>query len=604
MCDLHEVGIPTGSLGHVNQYDPASASPRVSGLNCLIVPAIDFSRYYRYDQLSDLLKQFASEFPKLVCLEHIGTSHEGRPILMATVTNQETGADLDKPAFWCDANIHATELSASTAVLNIIHKLCTEYGNDPSVTRAVDTRTFYLVPRLNPDGAELAMADRPRFLRSSTRPYPFDEEELEGLELMDVDGDGRILNMRIKDPNGRWAISEEEPRLLRKRRPEETGGEYYRLFYEGLFHNFDGLTYKPRRNKERLDLNRNFPSAWRLEHEQYGAGPYPTSEPEVAAAVKAISDRPNICGAITFHTFSGVHLRPPSRFADDEMPSEDIWLYKEIGQKGTELTGYPAISNFHEFKYHPKEVITGVFDDWVYEHRGAFAWTTEIWSPQRQAGITDYKYIEWWRDHPFEDDLKMLKWSDEKLGGRGYIDWYPFEHPQLGQVELGGWDSIYAFRNPPFEYLEAEVKPMADWVIWQALISPKLEILRTEVTQLEPGLAKIRFAVQNTGFLPTYVTKIANDRKLVRGVVAEIGPDGPPSSEPGTDAPDWLISGNLRETAGQLEGWANTPRGSLGMAFDDTSDIAVFEWVVASGQPYHVSAKHERGGKVETVIET
>jgi hypothetical protein len=286
------------------------------------------------------------------------------------------------------------------------------------------------------------------------------------------------------------------------------------------------------------------------------------------------------------------------------MPSEDLWLYKEIGQKGTELTGYPAISNFHEFKYHPKEVITGVFDDWMYEHRGAFAWTTEIWSPQRQAGITEYKYIEWWRDHPFEDDLKMLKWSDEKLGGKGYIDWYPFEHPQLGHIELGGWDSFYAFRNPPFEYLEAEVKPMADWVIWQALISPKLEIKLTEVTQLQPGLAKIRFAVQNTGFLPTYVTKIAKDRKLVRDVVAEIGLDGPPSSEPGSDAPDWLISGNLRETAGQLEGWANTPKGALGMAFDETSDIAVFEWVVASGQTYHVSAKHERGGKVKTVIAT
>jgi murein tripeptide amidase MpaA len=36
----------------------------------------------------------------------------------------------------------------------------------------MDTRAFYIVPRLNPDGVELALADRPKFVRSSVRPYP------------------------------------------------------------------------------------------------------------------------------------------------------------------------------------------------------------------------------------------------------------------------------------------------------------------------------------------------------------------------------------------------------------------------------------------------
>ena len=71
---------------------------------------------------------------------------------------------------------------------------------------------------------------------------------------------------------------------------------------------------------------------------------------------------------------------------------------------------------------------------------GVYGWTVEIWSPQRQAGIEEYKFIDWYREHPLEDDLKLLKWSDEVLDGKGYVDWYPFEHPQLGPVELGGWD--------------------------------------------------------------------------------------------------------------------------------------------------------------------
>jgi murein tripeptide amidase MpaA len=194
-----------------------------------------------------------------------------------------------------------------------------------------------------------------------------------------------------------------------------------------------------------------------LESEQTGAGSYPTSETEVRSLVQFVTSHPNIIGAVAFHTFSGVLLRPYSHLSDEELPVKDLRTYQRIGKKGTELTDYPAISVFHEFRYDPKEFITGTFDDWAYEHQGIFGWTVEVWSPQRQAGITDYKYIDWYREHPLEDDLKLLRWSDEKLGGKGYINWYPFDHPQLGRVELGGWDAMYAWSNPPPEFLEKEI---------------------------------------------------------------------------------------------------------------------------------------------------
>ncbi|MCE9559780.1 MAG: carboxypeptidase, partial [Armatimonadetes bacterium] len=477
--------------------------------------------------------------------------------------------------------------------LYLINKLCTQYGKDETVTTALDTRAFYLVPRLNPDGAEWALADTPKFIRSSTRPYPFDEDDPYGLENMDVDGDGRVLSMRIQDDNGPWKISDVEPRLMVRRDPGDRGGKYYRIVKEGTFENFDGLTMRARKTKEGLDLNRNFPSAWRLEDEQHGAGPFPTSEPEVHAAVKAISDHPNICGAVTFHTFSGVHLRPPSRMPDDEIPAEDLWTYKAFGKKGEDLTGYPAISNFHEFKYHPKEIITGVFDDWAYEHRGIFAWTTEIWSPQRQAGITEYKYIEWFRDHPFSDDQLMLRWSDDKLDGKGYIDWYKFNHPQLGEIELGGWDPIYAFRNPPPQFLEAEIAPHSDWVIWQALSSPCLALRQVEVEKFGDAW-RIRVAVQNTGYLPTEVSQIAAKKKLCRGVSALITSEG--------EAKDWIVSGRLRQDIGQLSGWSHVASSGFGWSQNGTEDIGVFEWVVSKPGSYEVVASHERAGTVRTTV--
>jgi murein tripeptide amidase MpaA len=561
------------------------------------MPTVEFNRYYRYDELVNLLRAFEEEFPQLVSLESLGKSYEGRDIFLVTVTQKATGPADSKPAFWCDGNIHASEVSASTAVLYLLHRLVTGYGRDDFVTKCIDTRALYLVPRVCPDGAEWALSERPRIIRSSTRPYPYDEEDFYGIEQEDIDGDGRILQMRVKDPNGNWKISEEEPRLMVRRDPAEYGGEYYRLLPEGRILNYDGFCIRARRRKENLDLNRNFPSHWRLESEQKGAGPYPTSEPEVRAIVDAICKRPNICGALTFHTFSGVHLRPPSDKPDDEIPAEDLWVYQRFGEKGKELTGYPAIANYHEFRYHPREIITGVFDDWMYEHRGVYAWTTELWSPQREAGITDYKYIDWFREHPFEHDKLLLKWSDEVLGGKGYVDWYEFDHPQLGKVELGGWDAMYAWRNPPPPFLEKEVAPHSEWIIWQALASPKLEIHATQVTGEGTGrerVSVIRVVVDNTGWLPTYVTKLAKEKKLTRGVIGEI--ELSPEME--------LLAGKLREEGPELEGRSHLPVMGFGWVNEGTDHRHVFQWTVRGQGKVKVHVSHERAGKASVEIET
>jgi murein tripeptide amidase MpaA len=555
------------------------------------MPQVRFDTYYRYDELTRILHAFAEEYPHLVRIESIGKSYEGRDIWLLTVTNFATGPADEKPALWVDGNIHASEVSPSAACLYLIHRLTREYGSHEKITRCLDTRAFYVCPRVNPDGAEWALADKPKIIRSSTRPYPYDEDPIGGLVTEDIDGDGRMLMMRIPDPNGNWKKHPDEPRLMIRRDPDEVGGEYYRILPEGRFDEpFDPaiLTIQPK--KEGLDLNRNFPAHWRQEYEQDGAGPYPTSEPEVRAIVDFIAKHPNITGGVTFHTWSGVLLRPYSHQPDDAFPAEDLWTYQKIGAKGTEITGYPNISVYHDFKYHPKEYISGVFDDWMYDHMGVFAWTVEIWSPQRQAGITDYKFIDWYREHPVEDDLKLLKWSDEALGGRGYVDWYPFEHPQLGRVELGGWDMLYAWRNPPPEFLEKEVALFPDWLVWHLLISPKLAVYEATVEPLGDALYKVRLVVQNTGWLPTYITKKALEKKLVRGVIAEIElPDGAT-----------LQLGKPREELGQLEGRAYKPSAANVWNADPTDDRAKVEWVVHApqGGTVRLTARHERAGVV------
>jgi hypothetical protein len=96
------------------------------------MPAIAFDRFYRYADLTALLNAFVAENPGLVSIESIGKSHEGRDIWVVTVTNTTRGPAAEKPAFWVDGNIHATEVAASAASLYFLHTLATQYGKDPT----------------------------------------------------------------------------------------------------------------------------------------------------------------------------------------------------------------------------------------------------------------------------------------------------------------------------------------------------------------------------------------------------------------------------------------------------------------------------------------
>ncbi|HZQ05972.1 MAG TPA: M14 family metallopeptidase [Anaerolineae bacterium] len=555
---------------------------------------LKFDHYYRYDELTNILNSLVEEYPNLARIESIGKSYEGREVWLVTVTDFSTGADKDKPALWVDGNIHASEVSPASACVYFINYLLTNYGKDADVTRALATRAFYICPRVNPDSAELALADKPKIVRSSVRPYPHDEEPIEGLIREDLDGDGRLLNMRIQDPNGPWKAHSDDPRIMIQRDPAETGGTYYRILPEGRLENYDGVTFGVAPVKEGLDLNRNFPMGWRLEGEQRGAGPFPASEPEVRNLMTFITEHPNITGAIAFHTWSGVLLRPYDDRSDDEFPAEDLWTYKKIGDKGTEITQYPNVSVFHDFKYHPKQVITGSFDTWMYEHRGVFGWTVEIWSPQKQAGIEKYKFIDWDREHPIEDDLKMMKWNDEVLGGKGYVNWYKFNHPQLGEIEIGGWDMGYCWRNPPPEFLEKELALFPPWLVWCALISPKLELHDASAKALGENTYRVRAVVQNVGWLPTYVTKKALEKKLLRGVIVEVE----------LPAGATLETGKAREDIGQLEGRAYKDATVTVWNADPTEDRAKIEWTVKApnGGTLKIVAKHERAGTVRTEL--
>ncbi len=555
-------------------------------------PEYRFDRYLRHEELSAWLHDLARRHPELVAIEPYGRSHEGRDLLLATVTDASTGPHHTKPAHWVDASIHAVELTATVAACHLLQHLVDGYRTgEAKVVEALRTRTFYVVPRINPDGAEWVLADRPRFRRSSTRPWPWhDAHRWPGLLVEDVDGDGRILQMRIADRDGAWMPHAHDQRLLVPVPPDgaPVGTPRYRLLREGTVTDHDGFTIPTPDPPEGLDMNRNFPAGWSTDVP--GSGDHPLSEPEIDALVRAIVARPNICGYNAFHTAGGVLLRPSSTEPDAKLPPGDLWVWTRLAETGTRMTGYPSHSVYEDFTWDTARPMSGAADDWVYEHLGVYGWTTEFWDVVQAATGTKSSTLAWYVGPTDEQALAVLDWCDRNHPA-GHVDWYPFEHPQLGQVELGGWDDLSVWTNPPVHLLSGEVDGHARFAVHQALCSPRLEIRHLVAVDLGDGTWRVEIGVANTGWLPTHVSERAAKRDLVRPVTVAI--DGARGLE--------VVHGPARVRLGQLAG-RSAARFNGGN--DGTPDRALAAWIVRARQGDTVTAvaQHPRAGTVRASI--
>jgi murein tripeptide amidase MpaA len=551
------------------------------------VAALPYDHILRYDALTRLLKQWADARPNLVKLESIGTTPQNRPIWFLTLTNNATGPALEKPALLVDGNMHATEWGGGVAALNFVHKLLNGYGNDERVTRLLDTRTVYVLPRMTPDGVD-ATLDQGRFIRSVDRPFPT-ATPLPGIHARDVNGDGRSLFMRYRDPNGPWKAYERDARLLVPRTPDESGGDYWRVLPEGTIEGYDGVTIANEPEHEALDFGANFPSDLGSTPSQT-AGTHPTSEPEVAAYVAAIARRPNIVAHVTCHTFGGLVLTPPVNL-NELLPEPDRLVYETLGRQAAALTGYRAISYLDLRSVGRERQIPSAFG-WLYNRRGIFSFITEFWDPLTAAGINleNTTASAWlWGFHPVEDELKLLRWSDKELDGDGFVAWKPFNHPQLGAVEIGGFDLIRYWYNIPFDRLEKEVAPHSEWLVQLGLTTPRLAIRSFTAEPAGENLWRLQLVVENSGWLPTNGSQQAVDQLAVAGVSIELN----------LPAGAKLVDGAASQQLGQLAGrnaqrstaswWSYTP---------GTPDRAAADWIVAApaGTAFTAKASHERAG--------
>ncbi len=510
--------------------DYVQARPKVEG-------KMDFAHYHKYEEVLSFLQKWEKEYPDLVELYSVGKSFEGRDIWQITITNKSTGKDTDKPAVFLEGNRHSGEITAGESALYFAWYVLTQYGKDPEITRLVDTKALYVRVKNNPDGAELYL-NSAQSNRSTVRPHDGDRDGLLDEDpAEDLDGDGFCYRMRKKVEKGQGEYivhPDDKSGRLMKRKGEGKGN--YKIYSEGIDNDLDD-----KYNEDGiggLDLHRNYPENWRPEpgfdstgrgQTQWGAGAYPLSENETRSVVVFLLQHPNVSIGQSMDTTVPMHLRPPSTSRSEEsMFEEDLKLYRYFDEQGKRITSYPYAGDVYwdfaglrrlwreeeEQEEKKGRPLFGHSPDFGYFYYGAIWYGDELWCSGR---VVDYD-----QDGKITD-LEILRWNDEALDGQGFKNWEKFDHPQLGEVEIGGFNPKFFLQNPPPEFLEEWAKKQAMFNLFLAKSLPQAKILSVDIKRLEKEKESYEIIAlfTNEGYLPTAL-EMAKRVKIVKPDYAEI----------------------------------------------------------------------------------
>lgn len=572
--------------------------------------ATDFAKYHNYDELSAALKTAVAAHPELAKIESIGRTREGRELWAVEIANR-TGTPVDsRPALLIAANLEGDHVIGSELALYLADFLLNAYATDAAVKQRLDHSVIYVVPRLNPDGAEQMFAPVKALRRSNATPFDADNDgrtDEDGPE--DLNGDGVITVMRVKDPKGPYMISPEHPKLMKRADPAKGEAGGWALHPEGIDNDGDGFINED--GPGGVDLNRNFMH----QYPYFGAdaGRYMASETETRAMLEYVLKHRNIAAILSFGesdnliaaagragTAAAINLIDFAEasnagarrvglavdfgggagrggFAAAAAGDESTPAAAAAGARGAQApaaggrgpgvqpattvnaadteylntiaTKYRELTGLSSSGY--TRAPAGAFYEYGYYQYGVPSFSTPGWGlpagapPAGSAtGAPEGEAVARPAAPPVDAaagraggggqrggarggpgrgagrgaggvagaappaaavpegiDLRLLKWMEsEKIDG--FVDWTPFKHPTLGDVEIGGFKP-YVTVNPPAEKIADLGAGHAKFVVYLTSLFPKIAFAKTEATALGGGLYRIKAEIENTGYLPT-----------------------------------------------------------------------------------------------------
>ncbi|CAA6817388.1 MAG: Carboxypeptidase A1 precursor (EC [uncultured Sulfurovum sp.] len=106
-----------------------------------------------YAESLDFLYEMEKNYPELIKIIKIGTTYEGRDIVLAKISKNVETAD-SKPAMLFTGSIHAREWIGHELALKFISYVADNQNIDPLLEKSLNESSMYMVPCLNPDGYE------------------------------------------------------------------------------------------------------------------------------------------------------------------------------------------------------------------------------------------------------------------------------------------------------------------------------------------------------------------------------------------------------------------------------------------------------------------
>jgi len=496
------------------------------------------------------MARLATDHPDLVTVVAIGESRQKRRIEALRIA---AGAPAPgRPAMLLVANVDGPLAWTSSLAVRHAQDLARRYATDARVKALLDRTTIWIVPRANPDAAQARFETPLREQRASGPGVDDDRDGRMGEDPpSDVDGDGWITWMRVPDPEGEWTTDPADPRALVKADRARGQRGTWKLVREGR--DSDRDTVASEDAELDVDVNRNFPQGW-SEH-AVDAGRFPTDEPETRALCDFVVQHREIALVWTYGEVDDVMEKPrveakrPRQSANPSagMPEADVAIYAELGRR------FQAVASASK----GTSPDGGTFQAWIAAQRGL--WTIDVapWSipldtaapnkdapnkdtsnkdaktddasadaakndtpkneaankdaaksdgsgkdgaksdaPTKGKGATSSK-----KDDEPSDDAKRLRWIDAHADVARFVPWKPFQHPELGAVEIGGFAPYARIEPPPAERAEIARKNV-EFLLELGELLPRVRVVDARAHDLAGGLWEVKAAIENASMLP------------------------------------------------------------------------------------------------------
>ncbi len=468
-----------------------------------------WDRWLDNEAMGERMKLMERTWPKFLTLSSIGKTYEGRDIWLMTINNPDTGPESNKAGMFIEANVHGNEIQGGEICLYTIWYLMENYGKNDEITRLVDERVFYINPSINPDGRDYFPHGTGSGARTGHVPVDSDGDGLvdeDGPD--DLNGNGIIEQIRKYTPGeGTYRLDPDDPRIMVRVAPWETG-DWTLLGSEGLDNDGDGLVNEDPPGG--YDPNRNYGADWQPEYIQGGSMDYPFRLPEARATQDFFKTHPNIAGMQSYHNNGGMILRGPGSAWYGDYPRSDIQVYDEIGEFGERILPWYDYLIIWQGLY----TVHGGSIDWTSDGHGAVSFSNELWNGNKyfQSPLLQEQQED--DSSPIGGQKSQFFFDDFLQFGEMYQDWKPFNHPQYGEVEMGGWDKFFGRINPRFMSMETFHRNMA-FTLYHADMMPLMKVGESRVESLGGGMYKVQVDLRNDRLMPT-ITARAMENHVVR----------------------------------------------------------------------------------------